>query len=122
MSLGISILYTQERKLPPGKFSFLYPYTVDVWMYTATAYCVVSILLFVCSRYLLLKMIIKYTYIIRLCLIRQFSVDRISPADWENPEPCEKNPQELENIWTFKNCAWLTMGSIMTQGCDILPK
>ncbi|XP_041980059.1 glutamate receptor ionotropic, kainate 2-like [Aricia agestis] len=96
MSLGISILYTKERKITPGVFSFLYPYTFEVWMYTATAYCVVSIVLFVCSR--------------------------ISPADWENPQPCDKDPEELENIWNFKNCTWLTMGSIMTQGCDILPK
>ncbi|VVC94093.1 unnamed protein product [Leptidea sinapis] len=96
MSLGISILYTKERKIPPAMFSFLNPYTFDVWMYTATAYCLVSIVLFVCSR--------------------------ISPADWENPQPCDKEPEELENIWNFKNCAWLTMGSIMTQGCDILPK
>lgn len=96
MSLGISILYTKERKVPPGTFSFLNPYSVDVWMYTATAYCIVSLILFVCAR--------------------------ISPADWENPEPCDHDPEELENIWTLKNCAWLTMGSIMTQGCDILPK
>ncbi|KAH9630483.1 hypothetical protein HF086_000696 [Spodoptera exigua] len=96
MSLGISILYTQDRKVKPGMFSFLNPYTFEVWMHTATAYCVVSIILFICAR--------------------------ISPADWQNPEPCEKDPEELENIWTFKNCAWLTMGSIMTQGCDILPK
>lgn len=53
MTLGISILYTKEHKVKPGMFSFLYPYTVDVWMYTATAYCVVSIILFVCARYVL---------------------------------------------------------------------
>ncbi|CAH2241755.1 jg16320 [Pararge aegeria aegeria] len=96
MSLGISILYTKEKEVLPGMFSFLNPYTFEVWMYTATAYCVVSILLFVCSR--------------------------ISPGDWENPQPCDKDPEELENIWNFKNCTWLTMGSIMCQGCDILPK
>ncbi|CAK1555313.1 unnamed protein product [Leptosia nina] len=96
MTLGISILYTQERKISPGWFSFLNPYSFDMWIHTATAYCVVSIVLFVCSR--------------------------ISPADWENPQPCDKDPEELENIWNFKNCVWLTMGSIMTQGCDILPK
>ncbi|KAJ2951071.1 hypothetical protein O0L34_g5451 [Tuta absoluta] len=96
MSLGISILFTQEHKVTPGMFSFLNPYTFDVWMHTATAYCIVSLVLFICAR--------------------------ISPADWENPQPCDKDPEELENIWNFKNCAWMTMGSIMTQGCDILPK
>ncbi|KAM3965018.1 glutamate receptor ionotropic, kainate 2 [Aphomia sociella] len=96
MTLGISILFTKERVIPPQTFSFLNPYTFDVWIYTATAYCVVSMVLFICAR--------------------------ISPADWENPQPCDKDPEELENIWNFKNCAWLTMGSIMTQGCDILPK
>ncbi|CAG9787778.1 unnamed protein product [Diatraea saccharalis] len=96
MSLGISILYTQKKEPDPELFSFLNPYSFDVWIHTATAYCVVSIVLFVCAR--------------------------ISPADWENPQPCDKDPEELENIWNFKNCTWLTMGSIMTQGCDILPK
>ncbi|XP_073955279.1 glutamate receptor ionotropic, kainate 2-like [Choristoneura fumiferana] len=95
MTLGISILFTKDVKVEPEIFSFLKPYSVEMWIYTGTAYCVVSIVLFVCSR--------------------------ISPADWENPQPCDKDPEELENIWNFKNCTWLTMGSIMTQGCDILP-
>lgn len=47
---------------------------------------------------------------------------RFAPNDWENPHPCDKSPEELENIWHIKNSAWLTMGSIMTQGSDILPK
>lgn len=46
----------------------------------------------------------------------------MTPGDWENPHPCDENPEELENIWDIKNCLWLTLGSIMTQGCDILPK
>lgn len=60
MSLGISILYTKEKEVPPGWFSFLNPYTFEMWMYTATAYCVVSILLFVCSRYYCILMIMEY--------------------------------------------------------------
>lgn len=43
-------------------------------------------------------------------------------ADWENPHPCNDEPEELENIWNMHNCIWLTVGSIMQQGCDILPK
>lgn len=54
MSLGISILYIQERQVSPDTFSFLYPYSLDVWMYIGTAYCVVSIVLYVCARYVYL--------------------------------------------------------------------
>lgn len=42
--------------------------------------------------------------------------------DWVNPHPCNQNPENLENIWSLYNCMWLTMGAIMTQGCDILPR
>lgn len=46
----------------------------------------------------------------------------MAPDDWESSHPCDKEPEELENIWNMHNCIWLTMGSIMGQGCDILPK
>lgn len=42
--------------------------------------------------------------------------------DWENPHPCDEDPEELENIWNTANGIWLTVGSIMQQGCDLLPK
>lgn len=47
---------------------------------------------------------------------------RMATNDWENPHPCDDDPEELENIWNMHNCMWLTVGSIMQQGCDILPK
>lgn len=46
----------------------------------------------------------------------------MSQGDWVNPHPCNQNPENLQNIWSLYNCMWLTMGSIMTQGCDILPR
>lgn len=46
----------------------------------------------------------------------------MAPGDWERPHPCDQDPNELENIWTLKNCLWLLLGSTMSQGCDILPK
>lgn len=95
MTLGISILYAKPESPPPDLFSFLSPFSLDVWIYMATAYSGVSLLLFALSR--------------------------MAPADWENPHPC-KEAEEVENIWTITNTTWLTMGSIMGQGCDILPK
>uniref|UniRef100_A0A8W7Q0Q4 Glutamate receptor 1 n=1 Tax=Anopheles coluzzii TaxID=1518534 RepID=A0A8W7Q0Q4_ANOCL len=96
MTLGISILYAKPVQQPKDLFSFLSPLSLDVWIYTATAYLGVSVLLFVLSR--------------------------MAPADWENPHPCKQDNDEVENIWDMLNALWLTMGSIMGQGCDILPK
>ncbi|KAG5889811.1 hypothetical protein JTB14_025590 [Gonioctena quinquepunctata] len=96
MTLGISILYKKSEKKDLNMFAFLDPFSSDVWIYTATLFLVISIVLYFISR--------------------------MTPGDWENPHPCEDDPEELENIWDLKNCLWLTMGSIMTQGCDILPK
>lgn len=47
---------------------------------------------------------------------------RMCPKDWENPHPCNPTPDELENIWCLKNCIWLSTGSFMCQGSDLLPK
>ncbi|XP_013173673.1 PREDICTED: glutamate receptor ionotropic, kainate 2-like [Papilio xuthus] len=96
MTLGISILYSKPTPPPPELFSFLKPFSVDVWIYMAAAYLMVSLLLHILAR--------------------------LAPKDWENPHPCDKSPEELENIWHIKNSCWLTVGSIMTQGSDILPK
>ncbi|CAH0399801.1 unnamed protein product [Chilo suppressalis] len=96
MTLGISILYSKPTSPEPELFSFLKPFSVDVWIYMAAAYLMVSLLLHILAR--------------------------LAPNDWENPHPCDKSPEELENIWHIKNSCWLTMGSIMTQGSDILPK
>ncbi|XP_071050024.1 glutamate receptor ionotropic, kainate 2-like isoform X1 [Onthophagus taurus] len=97
MNLGVSILYSKAKvQEETNKFAFMEPFDFEVWVYTVSLYFVISTLVYV------------------LC--------RIAPGDWENPHPCDPNPEELENIWDLKNCFWLTLGSIMTQGCDILPK
>nr|AUF73077.1 ionotropic receptor [Anoplophora chinensis] len=96
MTLGISILHAKAVKEPPELLSFSHPLSLDVWLYMATSYVVISMIIFL--------------------------VARLNPNDWENPHPCEPCPRELENIWNMKNCLWLTLGSIMAQGCDILPK
>ena len=54
--------------------------------------------------------------------LTQIFPKRLASDDWENPHPCDDEPEELETIWNLVNCGWLTAGSIMQQGCDILPK
>lgn len=96
MSLGIGILYTKPPKKETNLFSFLDPFTNEVWLYTGLAYLSVSVTVFLLSR--------------------------INSDDWESSHPCNQEPDELESIWNILNCIWLSMGSIMGQGCDILPK
>ncbi|XP_050700937.1 glutamate receptor ionotropic, kainate 2-like isoform X2 [Eriocheir sinensis] len=50
MNLGITILYRKPTKKPPNLFSFLSPLSLGVWLYMATAYLGVSLLLFVLAR------------------------------------------------------------------------
>ncbi|KAL4716097.1 hypothetical protein ACJJTC_013874 [Scirpophaga incertulas] len=96
MSLGISMLFREPDPEPPDMFSFIQPLALDVWLYLATTYIFVSFVLLICAR--------------------------MSQDDWVNPHPCNQNPENLQNIWNLYNCMWLAMGTIMTQGCDILPR
>ncbi|XP_071449244.1 glutamate receptor ionotropic, kainate 2-like isoform X2 [Hetaerina americana] len=96
MNLGISILYSKPVKQPPNLFSFLSPLSVDVWIYMATAYLGVSVVLFVLAR--------------------------LTPYEWNNPHPCNPDPEELETQFNLLNCMWFAIGSLMQQGCDFLPK
>ncbi|XP_063703290.1 glutamate receptor ionotropic, kainate 2-like isoform X2 [Culicoides brevitarsis] len=96
MTLGISILYKKPKKEEKELFSFLSPLSNDVWICTAAAYLGVSLLTFVLAR--------------------------MADAEWEDPHPCKRQSEEKENIWNLLNCTWLTMGSVMGQGSDILPK
>lgn len=47
---GISILYRTPEEKEPDLFSFLSPLSLDVWIYMATAFLAVSIMLFVQAR------------------------------------------------------------------------
>ncbi len=49
---GITILYTKPTAKDPKLFSFLSPLSLGVWIYMATAYLAVSLLLYVLARYL----------------------------------------------------------------------
>ncbi|XP_050533361.1 glutamate receptor ionotropic, kainate 2-like [Daktulosphaira vitifoliae] len=95
MNLGISILYKKSTKSPPNLFSFLDPFSSFVWLWVITAYCGVSILLFIMAR--------------------------ISPYEWTNPYPCIEEPEYLENQFSLSNAFWFTIGSLMQQGSDIAP-
>ncbi|KAL9900013.1 kainate-type ionotropic glutamate receptor subunit 1D isoform 1-T1 [Glossina fuscipes fuscipes] len=94
MNLGVSILYRKPVKQPPNLFSFLSPLSLDVWIYMATAYLGVSVLLFILAKF--------------------------TPYEW--PAYTDPNGEKVENQFTLLNCMWFAIGSLMQQGCDFLPK
>ncbi|KAG4072084.1 hypothetical protein HA402_015583 [Bradysia odoriphaga] len=96
MNLGISILYRKPIKEPPSTFSFMAPFSIEVWLYLGGAYLGVS-----------------------LCL---FILGRISPSEWDNPYPCIEEPKELFNQFSFSNSLWFSTGALLQQGSEIAPK
>nr|ALD51340.1 ionotropic glutamate receptor 13 [Locusta migratoria] len=60
MNLGISILYSKSEKADPNLFSFLDPFTVDVWIYMATAYLGVSLTFFALARLVILAALFQF--------------------------------------------------------------
>ncbi|XP_069184022.1 glutamate receptor ionotropic, kainate 2 isoform X2 [Procambarus clarkii] len=96
MNMGISILYKKPQKMAPSLFSFLSPLSLEVWIYMITAYVGVSVLLYILARF--------------------------TPYEWQNPHPCDPDPDTLENQFTILNCLWFAIGSLMQQGCDFLPQ
>uniref|UniRef100_A0A8D9EDR1 Glutamate receptor ionotropic, kainate 2 n=1 Tax=Cacopsylla melanoneura TaxID=428564 RepID=A0A8D9EDR1_9HEMI len=96
MTLGISILYRKPQKESPDLFSFLEPLSFDVWVYMATAYLSVSLLLFFLAR--------------------------MTPYEWNSHHPCNRDTDYLENSLTMTNIIWHNCGSLMQQGSDVAPQ
>jgi glutamate receptor, ionotropic, invertebrate len=74
MTLGISILHSKPTSPDPELFSFLKPFSVDVWIYMAAAYLMVSLLLHVLARYIK-KSIINTFYDVKITLIVKLFAD-----------------------------------------------
>ncbi|CAG4929976.1 unnamed protein product [Colias eurytheme] len=140
MNLGISVLYRKPIKQPPNLFSFLSPLSLDVWIYMATAYLGVSVLLFILARFTPYEWHQSRTadgekmeniFSLANCLwfaigsLMQQSCDflpKFSPYEWDSPRNCVDEPPVLENQFTLLNSLWFTIGSLMQQGSDIAPK
>lgn len=95
MQTGISILFKKPTQKVTSLFSFLSPFSGEVWLLVMAAYTFVT-----------------------LCL---FLVGRMSPYEWSNPHPCRKNDQVEENCFSLLNSMWFTIGSLMQQGSDVAP-
>uniref|UniRef100_A0A1B0DJG1 Ionotropic glutamate receptor L-glutamate and glycine-binding domain-containing protein n=1 Tax=Phlebotomus papatasi TaxID=29031 RepID=A0A1B0DJG1_PHLPP len=45
---------------------------------------------------------------------------RFTPYEWPSTSSCD--PGKMETQFTLMNCMWFAIGSLMQQGCEILPK
>ncbi|KAG8194654.1 hypothetical protein JTE90_003126 [Oedothorax gibbosus] len=95
MQTGISILFKKPTTKVTSLFSFLFPFSGEVWLLVMAAYTFIS--------------------------ISYFLVGRISPYEWSNPHPCRQNDQVEENVFSLLNSMWFAIGSLMQQGSDIAP-
>ena len=100
MSTGISILFKKPTTKVTTLFSFLSPFSSDVWAYVLAAYCGISAILFL--------------------------VGHLSPYEWANPHPCKHMMDDdetvLKNQFSLLNSFWFTIGSLMQQGSDLTPR
>lgn len=100
MNTGISILFKKPTTKVTTLFSFLSPFSSDVWAYVLAAYCGISGILFL--------------------------VGHISPYEWADPHPCRHALNEddlvLKNQFSLLNSFWFTIGSLMQQGSDLTPR
>lgn len=93
MNTGISILFKKPTTKSSSLFSFLSPFSTEVWLYSIGAYTLVSVVLFI--------------------------VGRLSPYEWSNPHPCRKTDLVEENNFSMLNTMAFTIGSLMQQGAEL---
>ncbi|CAI5443721.1 unnamed protein product [Caenorhabditis angaria] len=102
MHLGISILLarTSEETDKGSLWTFLEPLSLTVWVSLLASYIIVSY-----SMHLLAK---------------------FSPYEWYNIERIDERDFESiknqKNQFTILNSFWFTMGSLMQQGSDVIPR
>ena len=89
MDVGISIMIKKPEKKKPGVFSFMQPFTIDLWVCIVLGYFSVGIGIFFVSRF--------------------------SSAEWRRSRI---NPNLKYNKFTIANSMWFAMGSLMLQGSD----
>ncbi|XP_056009393.1 glutamate receptor 2-like [Ostrea edulis] len=94
MDVGISIMIKKPEIEKPGVFSFMKPFSIQIWMFILLAYAAVSVgLFFVC---------------------------RASPYEWRKLFP--GTTMKYENEFSLVNTFWFSAGALMLQGSDACPR
>ncbi|XP_012945039.1 glutamate receptor 1 [Aplysia californica] len=94
MEIGATIMIKKPQSTRPGVFSFMEPLSVEVWVCIIVAYLIVSIALFLVSRF--------------------------SPLEWRKVK--EEGDSSYHNDFSLYNSFWFSMGALMFQGSDTCPR
>ncbi|CAO4365013.1 unnamed protein product [Caenorhabditis nigoni] len=102
MHLGISILLarTSEETDKGSLWTFLEPLSLTVWISLLLSYCIVSYSMHILAKFS------PYEW---------YNLERIDERDFENIK-------NQKNQFTVLNSFWFTMGSLMQQGSDVIPR
>ncbi|ESP00208.1 hypothetical protein LOTGIDRAFT_238650 [Lottia gigantea] len=90
MNVGISIMIRKPEKQKPGVFSFMEPFTINIWACITIAYVLVSVSIYMASRF--------------------------SPYEWSTEDLTSGHI--YHNQFTLPNAFWFSMGALMLQGSD----
>ncbi|CAD6992161.1 glutamate receptor ionotropic, kainate 2 isoform X2 [Ceratitis capitata] len=96
MNLGIAIIHLKPQKAAQAFFTFMDPFSREVWWLLGLSFLLVSFSFFILGR--------------------------LSPSEWDNPHPCIEEPTELVNQFTIGNSLWFTTGALLQQGSEMEPK
>lgn len=95
MNTGISILFRKPLVGDPPLFSFLFPFSVDVWFYMLTAYIALSLWYGLLGRF--------------------------SPMENKHTFREDADPEDVEDELGMTHRFWFAIGSLMQQGSDLNP-
>ena len=128
LNLGISILYKKPSAKEPSLFSFLSPFSIEIWLYAIAAYISKKIIELKKKQFYLQKCFSKFStrfflnFFLHYCVVVSFMVSllaKFSPYEWQPPHPCKPFSRLVENQFSFYNSLWFTIGTLMQQGKHI---
>ncbi|PSN42074.1 hypothetical protein C0J52_16393 [Blattella germanica] len=97
MSLGISILYKRPTKEAPKLFSFMSPFSIDVWVCMFSVYIGVSILLWMMGRAVSTRMVAGIWWFFTLIIVSSYTANLAAFLTVESMTSPFKNVKELAN-------------------------
>ncbi|XP_059083805.1 glutamate receptor ionotropic, kainate 2-like [Tigriopus californicus] len=131
MNLGVTILFTKPTAKDPNLFSFLSPLSLGVWIYMATAYLAVSLLLYLLARISPYERGVDALIVSRSdnkgCRLARSDpiYDTLFSGNGRVVRTIGTQVEDREDdhdVFTLMNSFWFMIASLLQQGTDLLPR